>query len=150
MSKKCPNTYWDHCMCVCIHEKIKKGLQAAEQCSCLCERLLPLNKSAVCLSRWAHVLSADVHSTAHWGNAVTLLCFNPLYLCSFFFSSLNPDSLQWLAQYFAGSQNRTGLVYYLSISSETGNLHDLSAYLCLCRLVRVKVHISFCFRQTHF
>lgn len=125
-------------VCVCVYMRIKEGLRpAAEQYSCLFERLLPLNKSAVCL-HGELTASAQMFTERHTEEMLwPLLYFNPpsLYL-SFFSSSFNLASLHWLAQHFAGSQNTIGLVYYLSINSETGNLHDLSAFLGLCRLSR--------------
>lgn len=125
-------------MCVYVHVKIKEGLQPAEQYSCLFERLLPLNKSAVCL-HGEFIASAQMFTEWHTEEMLRpLLYFNPLslFILALFSSSFKPASLHWLAQYFAGSQNRIGLVYYLSISSETGNLHDLSAFLGLGRLCR--------------
>ncbi len=135
-SKSDQNAFQGHFMCVCVYMRIKEGLQpAAEQYSCLFERLLPLNESAVCL-HGELTASAQMFTEQHTEDMLwPLLYFNPpsLYLSSFS-SSFNLASLHWLAQYLAGSQNTIGLVCYLSISSETGNLHDLSAFLSLCRL----------------
>ncbi len=136
MFEKCPKCLSGPLyVCVCVYMRIKEDLQpAAEQYSCLFERLLPLNESAVCL-HGELTASAQMFTERHTEDMLwPLLYFNPpsLYLSSFS-SSFNLASLHWLAQYLAGSQNTIGLVCYLSISSETGNLHDLSAFLGLLR-----------------
>lgn len=133
MSEKCPNSFQGHCMCVYTHVYLKGSYRW-------------INLQSVCMPQHRCSLNGTLRK-----------CFSililSLFILALFSSSFNLASLHWLAQYLAGSQNTIGLVYYLSISSETGNLHDLSAFLGLCRLCRdyesQSSHLSALVRHTY-